>query len=246
MPSQAIYIEDFFGSLFDIIKIVQYNSIANQYDEDIKKDLDNTKLEFELIELTNISNPKGWKVLDVGCGSGIQIEFLAKKFPEIESLTGVDSSKSLIDLALSSKKDARCNYIVSDMHNLPFEDQSFDFVYSRYTVHYSNDMCKVMNELYRILKPGGMVYLQVVHPIYELFKKKSKDYESTEEATFSPQTSTLEIKHVTHTISQYVNAALKSGLKLNNIEERFGGSSNIDSYRIPTVLILRLSKDINK
>lgn len=221
---------------------MQYDSIADDYNSDIAKDLNQDKLEFELIDLTGISNPKDWKVLDLGCGSGIQMEFLAKRFHQIKSLTGVDSSENLVNLARSNTKDRRCSYVVSDMHKLPLDNEYFDFIYSRYAIHYSSNISTILAELDRALKPGGTIYLQVVHPIYELFKKESRDYESPEEAVFTPQTTTLRVVHVTHTVSQYINAVAQSELELTNIEERFGRHSNIDSYRVPTILILRLHK----
>jgi len=221
---------------------MDYNSIAGDYHKHIEKDLNEDKLQRELIELVGIHNPEGWEILDVGCGSGIQTNFLAKRFPEIKQLVGVDSSKELIRIANDTSKDKRCSYTVGDMHALPLEDGQFNFIFSRYAVHYSNAMDKVMSELHRVCKPDGQIFVQVVHPIYELFKKPSKNYEIPEEADFVAQTTKVKIRHLTHTIPEYINGAIEAGLRLVNIEEMFSEQSNIDGYRVPTVLILRMQK----
>jgi ubiquinone/menaquinone biosynthesis C-methylase UbiE len=223
---------------------MQYDLIAEQYNNDISKDLSYEKLQFEVITLPHITDPTGWKVLDVGCGSGIHTEFLASNFLNIQSIIGVDISQKFIKLAESTSKDTRCEYVIGDMHALRMANSQFNFIYSRYAIHYSSNIPQVMNEIYRVCKPGGRVYLQVVHPIYELFKKSSKDYGSSEEANFTPQTTTIQVTHPTHTVAEYINSAIQSGLTITDIEERFGGQSNVKSYRVPTVLIFRLTKII--
>jgi ribosomal protein L11 methylase PrmA len=50
---------------------VQYDLIADEYDTGITSDLSEAKLSFELIDLTGISDPQGWRILDLGCGSGV-------------------------------------------------------------------------------------------------------------------------------------------------------------------------------
>jgi len=225
---------------------MQHDLTVRDYDKEITKDLGEDKLKFEVIELPGIVNPNGWEFLDLGCGSGIQVKFLAEQFSEVKQLIGVDNSPKLIELAKGNTNDDRCHYYVGDIHSLPFKDAQFDFIYSRYVIHYSTNMTKVLGEVNRVCKPGGRAYIQVVHPIYELFKKESKDYGSSEEAIFIPQTAPIEVKHATHTVSEYINAVIDAGMQLTNIEERYGGQSHIDTFRVPTILILRLTKNISE
>lgn len=221
---------------------MQYDEIAEQYAAGISQDLDERKLAFETKELTGIHHPTNWHVLDIGCGSGIQIEYLANQFPEIAQLDGIDGSAKLIEIAKSNNKDPRCTYRVGDMHALPFPDDTFDFIYSRYTIHYSSEMDNVMQEMFRVSKVGGQSFIQVVHPTFELFKKNSRDYASPEKAIFTPQTSKVKVVHVTHTVAEYVNASILAGFSIQNIEERFGRQSEISGFRVPTILILRVVK----
>jgi ubiquinone/menaquinone biosynthesis C-methylase UbiE len=51
------------------------------------------------------------------------------------------------------------------MHKLPFDDGTFDFVYSSLTVHYSSEPLAVYKEVMRVLKPGGVFQFTVGHPM---------------------------------------------------------------------------------
>ena len=221
---------------------MDYNAIADDYDKQISDDLNREKLEFETITLPGVDDPEGWDILDIGCGSGVQLAYLAERFPQISSLVGVDNSDSLIQIAREKVADERCRFEVGSFDELPGDENSFDLVWSRYTLHYTNELDKPFAEIARVLKPGGRAFIMVVHPILEMFKKQSRDYASKETANFNPQTTSVAVEHVTHKVEDYVNAALGSGLQLTNIEERFGGQSAQDGFNVPSILILRLEK----
>lgn len=55
--------------------------------------------------------------------------------------------------------------MVCDMHNIIFENNAFDFVYSSLAIHYSKEPKKVYKEIYRILKNDGKLLCSLVHPI---------------------------------------------------------------------------------
>jgi ubiquinone/menaquinone biosynthesis C-methylase UbiE len=52
---------------------------------------------------------------------------------------------------------------VGDAENLPYKDDSFDFVYSFGVVHHSPDTRKIVSEIHRILVPGGRCHVTVYH-----------------------------------------------------------------------------------
>ena len=71
--------------------------------------------------------------------------------------------------------------VFSDMHNTPFKDNSFDIVFGSAVLHHSKDLKMAFREIYRILKPGGRLFLinesargifEKIHPSFEEMSKK--------------------------------------------------------------------------
>lgn len=105
---------------------------------------------------------KGKDVLCIGCGSGEECEHLQSLGSK--KVVGTDISSGLIDEA--KKSYPGMEFFVMDMEKLEFEDNSFDLVYSSLAVHYIDDWSVLMNEVFRILKPGGILLFSTMHPSY--------------------------------------------------------------------------------
>lgn len=113
-----------------------------------------------LPKVINFSGFKGKKVLEVGCGVGIDLFRFAKGGAEV---TGVDLAERSIDLA---KKYFAHHTIKGDLRlgngeNLEFEDNSFDMVYAHGVIQYTANAQKMVDELRRVVKPGGEVIMMV-------------------------------------------------------------------------------------
>ncbi|MDX2776639.1 methyltransferase domain-containing protein [Streptomyces caniscabiei] len=104
---------------------------------------------------------RGKKVLLLGCGTAEEV-LLLEEFGAA-SMTGVDLSAESIRLADETYPSHV--FKVGDMHALEFQDQSFDFVYSSLTVHYSEKPLEVYKEIVRVLRPGGTFQFSVGHPM---------------------------------------------------------------------------------
>lgn len=103
----------------------------------------------------------GKEVLMVGCGTGEESVLLETH--GATHLQGVDLSAESVRLAAQSYPEH--TFQTADMHNLPFEDNTFDFIYSSLTVHYSAEPEKVYKEIGRVLKLGGVFQFSVGHPM---------------------------------------------------------------------------------
>lgn len=103
----------------------------------------------------------GKNVLMLGCGTGE--ESLMLKEHGAQEIVGIDLSKESIRLAKESYP--YYEFIVGDMHSLPFDNDTFDFVYSSLAIHYSKTPEIVYKEIYRILKTNGEVLFSVGHPL---------------------------------------------------------------------------------
>lgn len=95
---------------------------------------------------------EGQKLLEIGCGRG---EFL-KGFQGLGlDCDGVDKS----DYCLKEKVSLRVKCLDISCDRLPFADNSFDIVYHKSVLEHFYNPENLMNETYRILKPGGRVII---------------------------------------------------------------------------------------
>ncbi len=98
---------------------------------------------------------KNGKVLEIGPGPGyISIEI--SKLGDFQ-ITGLDISETMIEIAKrnAKKAGAELKFELGDASNMPFEDNTFDFVVSSGSLHHWKESVKVFNETYRILKTDG-------------------------------------------------------------------------------------------
>lgn len=108
--------------------------------------------------------PSG-KLLEIGVGRGDTL----KKYAHPD-LTGIDMSEGMLAFARKNAP-ARCSLAVMDASDMAFEDQSFDYVVLCYVLSVVPDAAKVMNEVARVLVPGGRVFI-LNHESNGAFRKK--------------------------------------------------------------------------
>ncbi|MGD0707243.1 MAG: class I SAM-dependent methyltransferase [Anaerolineaceae bacterium] len=100
--------------------------------------------------------------LEVGPGPGyLGLEWL--KNTQWTSLTGLDISPDMIGIAERNARDyglsARAEYRHSDGSKMPFEDSKFDAVFSTGSLHEWEDPRGTFDEMWRVLKPGGRIFI---------------------------------------------------------------------------------------
>ncbi|MEK7571950.1 MAG: methyltransferase domain-containing protein [Patescibacteria group bacterium] len=106
------------------------------------------------VEAKHLSRIKLEKpVLDIGCGFG---EF-ALAFAEEPIDMGIDNYAR--DLYIASKTGKYKNLTLADARELPFADNTYGSVFSISTLEHIENSDKVLKELYRVLKPGGTLFL---------------------------------------------------------------------------------------
>lgn len=124
-------------------------------------DLDDYHFEklYHLLRLVPFDGMKGRKVLDVGCGAGVDLLRFAKGGA---LATGVDISPNAIDLARANAahQGLDVELQVADAEHLPFADGTFDLVFAHGVIQYSSDTQRVVDECRRVLKPGGQAIFQ--------------------------------------------------------------------------------------
>ncbi len=102
------------------------------------------------------------KVLDAGTGPGTLVRELARSLPGLQ-VYGIDLSEDMIGLARTHARreqlEERVHFESGDVAHLPYPDQSFDVVVSTISMHHWHELEQPLRELYRVLRPGGRVWI---------------------------------------------------------------------------------------
>lgn len=96
-------------------------------------------------------------VLELGCGTGANLEFLSSENKSAQ-FRGLDHSEKNVSKARKKFKDREnCSVDKGDFHDLSrYEEDSFDLIFIVEALCYSNDKEKVLSEVRRVLKPEGL------------------------------------------------------------------------------------------
>jgi len=103
--------------------------------------------------------PKQGKFLDLGAGQGQDSRYFAKLGYDVTS-TDISDSALEISKDKASKEGLEMKLMEVDISNrLPFEDNSFDIIYSHLALHYFSDekTKEIFQDVYRVLKPNGIL-----------------------------------------------------------------------------------------
>lgn len=102
----------------------------------------------------NSGKKKPKRILDVGCGTGIMLNYLAQ-YGQVE---GVDNSREAVAFCRSrGLKNAR----LGNAKKMPFLDNSFDIVTAFDTLEHIKDDKVALKEFYRVLRPNGLILITV-------------------------------------------------------------------------------------
>jgi SAM-dependent methyltransferase len=110
----------------------------------------------------DFAGARGLKVLEVGCGLGTD----GAQFAEAGAdYTGVDLTEAAVELARKRFElfDLPGQFQTADAENLPFPDESFDLVYSHGVLHHTPETGKAIQEIHRVLRPGGRAVVMLYH-----------------------------------------------------------------------------------
>jgi SAM-dependent methyltransferase len=130
------------------------------------EDLDQYHFEklHHLLRLVDFNGYAGRRVLELGCGAGVDLARFAKGGAIV---TGVDLAPSAIALARTNfaQQGLVADLRVANGEALPFPEASFDFVFAHGVVQYTADPRRLVEECRRVLEPGGGALFQVYNRV---------------------------------------------------------------------------------
>jgi len=129
----------------------QYNGVRYKRSTSVKYHEDTME------QLLELAPPRGM-VLDDGCGTGAFLEFVRRRRTQVERYVGIDVSRGMLSHAQRRLKAAGGDPLLvqADACRLPFAENTFDVVYARGMLHHLPDPARGMQEIRRVLKPGGV------------------------------------------------------------------------------------------
>lgn len=137
-------------------------------------------------------------MLEAGCGTGRLSNLLAREFGRSEVI-GIDISENSIRMSNRLKNHlglSNASFVLCDMFNMPFRDDSFDFVFNEGVIeHYglegSPTYEDALKEMIRVAKRGGTIlagvpnWFNFPHTLYKwMLKKRNKSFKYDYEKSF--------------------------------------------------------------
>jgi ubiquinone/menaquinone biosynthesis C-methylase UbiE len=146
-----------------------YSKIADRYDNnklrhDIPKD--------DLINDIYLGNNKSISILDLACGTGNYIETQQKYYSNFDiKWYGLDLSQDMLNKA--NEKNLKAKLILGDVTNLPFANETFDYIKLRFAFHHFQNKERALAEMKRVLKYNGILS---IHNLCHDYMKSSWVY----------------------------------------------------------------------
>jgi SAM-dependent methyltransferase len=169
--------------------------------------------------------PRG-KALDLGCGEGRLTRDLAERGHEI---VGVDLSPTLLAAARAAAPELE--FFEANAAAMPFGDEVFDLVAAFMSLQDVDEMERALDETARVLRPGGVFCVAVVHPLNSAGKFASHEPDSPFVIAESYLDRRRYIDHIERdeltmtfvsdhrSFADYVNPLLETGLVLERVRE---------------------------
>ena len=101
-------------------------------------------------------------VLDVACGTGIVSRHAAMRVGPLGRVTGVELNPEMLRIARDmAKYIEQIEFVEGNAIDLPVSDSQFDVVFCQAAIQFISEREKAVREMYRALKPGGRVGMNV-------------------------------------------------------------------------------------
>ena len=193
-----------------------YDRWSQQYDDDrnATRDLDARVVRESPLHVA------GARVLELGCGTGKNSEWLAAHARELVAL---DFSPGMLDVARGRVRSERARFVEHDITRpWPVASSSIDVVVGNLVLEHVRDLGPIYAEAARVLRPGGEIFLCELHP-YRQLRGGQAHFEDAE------TNETVPVTAYQHSVSEYVNGGLAAGLTVRALGEHLEESAPPDA-----------------
>lgn len=198
-----------------------YNAWANQYDTNENKTRDLEKI----VAQKTLGNLNFKKILELGCGTGKNTEWLAKK---TESLLAVDFSAGMLYRAKQKINSPNVTFQLADINKeWDIENNSCDLITCSLVLEHVQDLNFIYLQASSKLRSGGLFYICELHPY--------KQYNGTK-ARYTEGDETFELEVYIHNVSDFISPAFINNLHLLQLNEWFDDVNNSGLPRLISFL----------
>ncbi|MEH7237546.1 class I SAM-dependent methyltransferase [Bacillus sp. JJ1562] len=181
-----------------------------------------TQTEEELRLFEDLINKK---VLDVGCGSGHSLKYMAEK--GAVEIWGIDLSQNQIDTAEETLKGLNPKLFSAPMEeDISIPKEYFDLVYSIFAIGWTTDLSTTLRLVHSYLKSGGYFIFSWDHPLYPHLKSENGriyldgSYQNEDKVTYSKfKGEDAPMVIPTRKMSTYINELITAGFTIENVIE---------------------------
>jgi malonyl-CoA O-methyltransferase len=189
-----------------------YDRWSRRYDDDHNATRD---LDARVVRQSSL-HVAGARVLELGCGTGKNSEWLAA---QAHSLVALDFSPGMLDVARRRVRSERVRFVERDIsHPWPVEPSSIDLVVGNLVLEHVRELGPIYSEAARVLRPGGELFLCELHP-YRQLRGGQAHFEDDE------TNETVPVTAYRHSVSEYVNGGIAAGLTLRALGEHIEDSA---------------------
>ncbi|WP_087112769.1 class I SAM-dependent methyltransferase [Parendozoicomonas haliclonae] len=196
-----------------------YSEYAEQYDQAVQDNIYNAHFERPSLQAL-LPEIRGLNVLDLGCGTGVYAQYLLDQ--GADAVTCIDYSEAMVDLVRSKLGEKVTAYAQDISLGLPQEETgSYDLIICPLVLHYLEDLNPLFQDVYRVLKPGGVMVFSMHHPLADFEYSQTGNYFDRELVTQEWDTvgKPLEVKFYRRSLSELTDAITSSGLVITRISE---------------------------
>jgi ubiquinone/menaquinone biosynthesis C-methylase UbiE len=198
-----------------------YDAWSKSYDT-----VENKTRDLEARALRESISGENLEILEIGCGTGKNTEFLQTK---AKYLIGADFSEEMLALAKSKITAPNVEFRQLDLReNWDFAENSFDLITCSLALEHIENIDFVFAEASRVLRSGGRFYFGELHPF--------KQYQGSK-ARFETGAGVFELECFVHHISEFFAAAVNNNFEVIELKEWFDDD---DKSQIPRLLTMIL------